>query len=58
MEVIQPTLAASLAIILYLVIEKIVAPLVKGKRSEILSGSPDEIARELVGRIRKKTGVI
>jgi len=31
MEVIQPTLAASLAVILYVVIEKIVVPLVKGK---------------------------
>ncbi len=34
------------------------APPVRGKRAEILSGSPDEIARELVGRMREKTGVI
>jgi len=34
------------------------SPLVKGKRPEILSGSPDEIAQKLVGRIREKTGVI
>jgi len=30
----------------------------KGKGAEILNGSPDEIARELVRRIREKTGVI
>lgn len=34
------------------------APPIRGKRAEILSGSPDEIARELLGRIREKTGVI
>jgi electron transfer flavoprotein beta subunit len=31
---------------------------IRGKRAEILSGSPDEIARELLGRMREKTGVI
>jgi electron transfer flavoprotein beta subunit len=30
----------------------------KGKGAEILTGSPDEIARALVGRIREKTGVL
>jgi electron transfer flavoprotein beta subunit len=30
----------------------------KGKGAEILSGSPDEIAKALVGRIREKTGVL
>jgi electron transfer flavoprotein beta subunit len=30
----------------------------KGKGAEIVSGSPDEIAKDLVGRIREKTGVL
>jgi electron transfer flavoprotein beta subunit len=30
----------------------------KGKGAEILTGSPDEIAKALVGRIREKTGVL
>jgi electron transfer flavoprotein beta subunit len=30
----------------------------KGKGAEILKGSPDEVAKELVRRIREKTGVI
>jgi electron transfer flavoprotein beta subunit len=30
----------------------------KGKGAEILSGSADDVARELVRRIREKTGVI
>ncbi len=34
------------------------APPPKGKGAEMLTGSPDEVARELVGRIREKTGVI
>ena len=34
------------------------APPPKGKGAEILKGSADEIARELVKRIREKTGVI
>jgi electron transfer flavoprotein beta subunit len=34
------------------------APPAKGKGAEIISGSPDEIARQLVSRIREKTGVI
>jgi electron transfer flavoprotein beta subunit len=34
------------------------APPAKGKRAEILSGSPDEIAKALVSRIREKTGVL
>jgi electron transfer flavoprotein beta subunit len=34
------------------------APPPKGKGAEILKGSPDEMAKELVRRIREKTGVI
>lgn len=34
------------------------APPPKGKGAEILSGSPDEIAKELVTRIRENTGVV
>jgi electron transfer flavoprotein beta subunit len=34
------------------------APPPKGKGAEILTGSPDEIAKALVGRIRGKTGVL
>lgn len=34
------------------------APPPKGKGAEILKGSPDEVAKELVRRIREKTGVI
>jgi electron transfer flavoprotein beta subunit len=34
------------------------APPPKGKGAEILTGTPDEIAKALVGRIREKTGVI
>ena len=34
------------------------APPPKGKGAEILTGSPDDVARELVRRIREKTGVI
>lgn len=34
------------------------APPAKGKGAEILTGSPDEIAAELIHRIREKTGVI
>jgi electron transfer flavoprotein beta subunit len=34
------------------------APPPKGKGAEILSGSADDVARELVRRIREKTGVI
>jgi len=30
----------------------------KGKGAELLTGSPDEIAAELIGRIRENTGVI
>lgn len=35
-----------------------VAPPPKGKGAELLTGSADEVARELVKRIREKTGVI
>ncbi len=35
-----------------------VAPPPKGKGAELLSGSADEVAQELVKRIREKTGVI
>lgn len=34
------------------------APPPKGKGAEILTGSPDEVAKALVGRIREKTGVL
>jgi electron transfer flavoprotein beta subunit len=34
------------------------APPPKGKGAEILTGSPDEVARALVSRIREKTGVL
>jgi electron transfer flavoprotein beta subunit len=34
------------------------APPPKGKSAEILTGSPEEIAKALVGRIREKTGVL
>ena len=34
------------------------APPEKGKGAEILKGTPDEIAAELIGRIRENTGVI
>ncbi len=34
------------------------APPPKGKGAEIVEGSPDEVAQELVKRIREKTGVI
>jgi electron transfer flavoprotein beta subunit len=34
------------------------APPAKGKGAEILTGSPDEIAKALLGRIREKTGVL
>lgn len=34
------------------------APPPKGKGAEILTGSPDEIAQQLIGRIRENTGVI
>jgi electron transfer flavoprotein beta subunit len=34
------------------------APPPKGKGAEILTGSPEEIAKALVGRIREKTGVL
>jgi electron transfer flavoprotein beta subunit len=34
------------------------APPPKGKRAEILTGSPDEIAKALVSKIREKTGVL
>jgi len=34
------------------------APPAKGKGAEILTGSPDEIAQKLIGRIRENTGVI
>jgi len=35
-----------------------IAPPPKAKGAEILKGSPDEVAKELVRRIREKTGVI
>lgn len=35
-----------------------IAPPPKGKGAEILKGSPDDVARELLKRIREKTGVI
>jgi electron transfer flavoprotein beta subunit len=35
-----------------------VAPPPKGKGAELLTGGADEVARELVKRIREKTGVI
>jgi electron transfer flavoprotein beta subunit len=34
------------------------APPPKGKGAEILTGTPDEVAKALVGRIREKTGVL
>ena len=34
------------------------SPPPKGKGAEILTGTPDDVARELVRRIREKTGVI
>jgi electron transfer flavoprotein beta subunit len=34
------------------------APPPKGKSAEILTGSPDEVAKALVSRIREKTGVL
>jgi electron transfer flavoprotein beta subunit len=34
------------------------APPPKGKGAEIIEGGPDEVAQELVKRIREKTGVI
>jgi hypothetical protein len=34
------------------------APPPKGKGAEILTGSPDEVAKALVSRIREKTGVL
>ncbi|MEE9262819.1 MAG: electron transfer flavoprotein subunit beta/FixA family protein [Vicinamibacteria bacterium] len=34
------------------------APPAKGKRAEILDGSPDDVAQELLKRIRENTGVI
>ena len=34
------------------------APPPKGKSAEILNGSPDEVAKALVSRIREKTGVL
>jgi electron transfer flavoprotein beta subunit len=34
------------------------APPPKGKGAELIEGSPDEVANELVKRIREKTGVI
>ena len=30
----------------------------KGKGAEILQGSPEDVARELLKRIREKTGVV
>jgi electron transfer flavoprotein beta subunit len=34
------------------------APPAKGKGAEILTGTPDEVAKALVSRIREKTGVL
>ena len=50
MEVLQPTLAASLVVVLYLMIDKIIVPLVKGKANGNGRNATDDKHQDYITR--------